>query len=303
MRFPFSPAKTFLAAAAAVYLFTGIYTVQRDEEAVVLLFGRPWKERVPSGIHFSPPRPFGARTVVRTTTSYQMSVGFKVADSIRGLPPARADVEFLTGDTNILDLEMILQYTIENPFRFALMVEDPHFLVRRAAESVATGIFASAGVDMVLTSGRNAFLEEVRRETQERLRAYDAGITVVSATIKRIEPPAEVIEAFQDVQNAKADRERSINEANGYRNEILPKARGEAEALRSAGEADRHARVASAEGEADRFINILAEYARAPRETRERLYLETAERVLARAKVYVVDSDGGRHPVGVKLID
>ncbi|MFH1279327.1 MAG: protease modulator HflK [Candidatus Eisenbacteria bacterium] len=183
------------------------------------------------------------------------------------------------------------------------MVEDPHFLVRRAAEAAATGVLAKGGVDRALTSGRTSFLDEVRRATQEMLRESDAGVTVVSATLKRIEPPGEVIEAFQDVQNAKSDRERAINEANGYRNEILPRARGEAEAALSAAEADRHARVERSRGDADRFLRVLAEYRKAPQETRERLYLEVAERVLSKAKVYVIDSDGGRNPVGVKLID
>lgn len=303
MKSPVPPGKGALILAAAAWLLSGIYTVERDEEGVVRLFGRPWKPRVPSGIHYAPPWPVGSRTVVRTTTAYQMSVGFKIADSVRGLPPARTEVEFLTADTNIIDLEMILQYTIENPFRFALMVEDPHFLVRRAAEAAATGILARTGVDLALTSGRSSFLEEARRETQAMLRETDAGVTVVSATLKRIEPPGEVVESFQDVQNAKSDRERAINEANGYRNEILPRARGEAEAALSSAEADRRARIERARGDADRFLRVLAEYRKAPRETRERLYLEVAERVLPKAKVYVIDSDGGRNPVGVKLID
>ncbi|MFH1279326.1 MAG: hypothetical protein ABIK65_13210 [Candidatus Eisenbacteria bacterium] len=108
MRLPVSPGRGLLILGAAVWLLAGVYTVEQDEEAVVRLFGRPWKTRVPSGIHYAPPWPIGIRTVVRTTTSYQMSVGFKIADSVRGLPPARTEVEFLTGDTNIIDLEMIL---------------------------------------------------------------------------------------------------------------------------------------------------------------------------------------------------
>jgi len=298
-----SVTRIVLAALVLLYVGAGVYVVQQDEEAVVLLFGKPWKTRVPSGIHWAPPWPFGKRVVVRTTTSYQMSVGFKIADAVRGLPPSRAETEFLTGDTNIIDLEMILQYVIDNSYTFAFGVEDPHFLVRRAAEAAATRILARKPVDEVLTSGRQAFLEAVRLGTQEKLRSYGTGIAVVSATLKRIEPPGEVIEAFQDVQNAKADRERAMNEANGYASESLPRARGEAEAVLQGAEADRNARVAWASGAADRILKMTAEYKEAPRITRERMYLETVEKVLQSASIYVVDSDGGRRPVGVKLFD
>ncbi|MBN1825203.1 MAG: FtsH protease activity modulator HflK [Candidatus Eisenbacteria bacterium] len=296
-------ARIVLAAIALLYLGSGLFIVQQDEEAVVLLFGKPWKTRVPSGIHWAPPWPVGKRVVVRTTTSYQMSVGFKIADSVRGLPPAQAETEFLTGDTNILDLEMILQYVIDDPYTFAFGVEDPHFLVRRAAEAVATRILAQKPVDEVLTSERQAFLEAVRLGTQEKLRAYGAGIAVVSATLKRIEAPGEVIEAFQDVQNAKADRERAINEANGYASESLPRARGEAEALLQGAEGDRNARVAWARGNAERIRVMTAEYLRAPQITKERMYLETVDKVLRSVSVYVIDSEEGREPVGVKLFD
>lgn len=287
----------------AVYLASGVYTVGQDEEGVVLIFGKPWKLHVPSGIHYAPPPPFGKKRIVRTTTAFQMSIGYKIADSVRGLPPSSGEVEFLTADTNILDVELILQYTIDDPFRFAFMVEDPHFLVRRVGEAAVTDLLARTGVDVALTSGRTSFLDGVRLGVQKDLRLYGVGVVVTSANMKRIEPPAEVIESFQDVQNAKADRERSINYATGYANEILPRARGEADAILSGADATRNARIEMARGEADRIVRLEAEYRKAPQITRERMYLETAERVLRNATLYVVDSDGGRNPVGVKLID
>jgi membrane protease subunit HflK len=300
---PLPYGKITLGLVILVYVLSGTYTVKQDEEAVVLLFGKPWKTRVPSGIHYAPPRPFGKRQVVRTATAYQMSVGFKLADSVRGLPPSREETEFLTGDTNILDLEMILQYTIDDPLAFGFQIEDPHFLVRRTAEAVATRILARTPVDTALTSGRSTFLEKVRRETQEILRTYGTGIVIVSSTIKRIEPPAEVIAAFQDVQNAKADKEKSINQATGYANEILPRARGEAGAMVSAAEADREAWVEMARGDAEGIRSMVAEYRLAPAATRDRMYLETAEKVLHRATVYVIDAGGRRSPMGLKLIE
>jgi membrane protease subunit HflK len=288
---------------AVAYLATGVYTVQRDEEGVVLLLGKPWKTQAPPGIHFAPPWPFGKREVVRTTSAYQMSIGFKFTESVAGKPPEPAEVEFLTGDTNIVAAELILQYVIDGPFPFLYGVEDPHFLVRRAGEATVTSLLARTPVDEALTTGRAAFLEEVELGTQQKLRSYETGVAIVSATLKRIEPPAEVIDAFQDVQNAKADLGRSINEATGYANEILPRARGESDALISAAQAERSSRIEIARGDAERIEKITEEYRQAPLMTKSRMYLEVVERVLESANLYVIDGGKGRRPIGLKLIE
>ncbi len=297
------PGRTFLVLAALIWLASGIYTVARDEEGVVILLGRPWQKHARPGIHFAPPWPFGRTTVVRTTSTYQMSVGFRIAEAVQGRLPDPSETEFLTGDTNIIALEMILQYIIDEPYRFLYGVEDGHFLVRRAAEATVTSILAHSRVDDVLTTGRASLLEEVRLGTQEKLRDCDAGITVVSATLKRIEPPGDVLDAFQDVQNAKADRERAINEASGYANEILPRARGEANALIAAARGAKNARIEAARGDADRIAKVTAEYAAAPVGMKERLFLEVAEKVLPRAQIYVFDASSSGKPMGVKLIE
>ncbi len=292
-----------LIAALLIWLGSGIYTVARDELGVVRLFGKPWQTRVPPGMHFAPPWPFARTEVVRTTSAYQMSVGFKIADSVKGKPPTPAETEFLTGDTNIITLEMILQYVIDNPSRLLFGIEDPHFLVRRAAETTATAILAHTPVDVALTTGRAPFLEAVRADTQELLRDYGAGILLVSATLRKIEPPAEVIDAFQDVQNAKSDRERSINEAIGYANETLPRSRGKGEARVSAARAAKISRIEIARGDANRISNMITEYHAAPTGVKSRMYLEVAEEVLGMATIYVIDGGDGRRPMGLKLIE
>ncbi|MFQ5869524.1 MAG: protease modulator HflK, partial [Candidatus Zixiibacteriota bacterium] len=136
--------------------------------------------------------------------------------------------------------------------------------------------------------------EEVKRGVQGGLDAYGVGIRISSVNLRTAEPPPEVIRAFQDVVNAKADRERLINNASGYANEILPKARGEAEQMTQAAEAERQRRVANARGEAQRFTDILREYNKAPEVTRKRLYLETAEKILPKLSKYFFESEGGR---------
>jgi membrane protease subunit HflK len=292
-----------LLLVAVAYLLSGVYTVQRDEEGVVLVFGKPWRTHVPPGIHFAPPWPIGKRKVVRTTSAYQMSVGFKFTEAMAGQPPEPSEVEFLTGDTNIIATELVLQYIIDDPFRLVYGVEDPHFLVRRAGEATVTSLLARTSVDEALTTGRASFLEAVERGSQEKLRSYQTGIAIVSATLKRIEPPGEVIDAFQDVQNAKADRGKTINEATGYANEILPRSRGESDALISAAQAERNSRIEIARGDAERIKKILARYRHAPAITRNRMYLEVAEKVLDSASLYVIDGGGGREAMGLKLIE
>ncbi len=294
--------RVLLTIAFVVWVASGIFTVDRDEEGVVLLLGKPWKTHVAPGIHFAPPWPFAKSAVVRTTSAYQMSVGFKIAERVAGKTAPGADAEFLSGDTNILSLELVLQYVVDEPLRILYGIEDPHFLVRRAAESVATNVLSKTAVDDALTTGRSAILENIRRGTQEILRSYDSGIAIVSATVKKIEPPPEVIDAFQDVQNAKSDRERAINEANGYANEVIPRARGEAVAVIAKARGDREGRIEIARGEADRIARMMDEYHNAPVGVKERLYLETLERVLASAEVYAVDAGGRTQPMGLKLI-
>jgi len=297
------PGRTFLLLVAVIWFGSGVYTVARDEEGVVILLGRPWQKHAAPGIHFAPPWPFGKTTVVRTTSTYQMSVGFRIAEAVQGRLPDPSETEFLTGDTNIIALEMILQYIIDKPYRFLYGVEDGHFLVRRAAEATLTSLLAHSRVDDVLTTGRASLLEDVRLGTQKKLRQCGAGISIVSTTLKRVEPPGDVLDAFQDVQNAKADRERSINEASGYANEILPRARGEATALIAAARGEKNTRVEMARGDADRIAKVTAEYAAAPVGMRERLFLEVAEKVLPRAQLYVFDASSGGKPMGVKLIE
>ena len=216
------PWTLLLGAAIVLYLASGVHTVARDEEGVALLFGAPWGERFGPGIHYVPPPPFGKWRTVRAESAYQMSVGFKIADRVRGKDATPEESEFLTGDTNILAVEMVLQYVIDDPLALLYAVEEPHFLVRRTAEATLSSFLARTHVDEALTSGRAALLESVRLGAQEKLREAGAGILLVSATLKRIEPPTEVVDAFQDVQNAKADRERTINESRGLRKRSAP---------------------------------------------------------------------------------
>ena len=220
------------------------------------------------------------------------------SEEIQGIDPPAVEMEWLTGDTNIVNMQVIVQYTVARPSSFLFATDKPQFLLRRITEAVITNLVGQARIDDILTTGRASMLEAARQNTQAVLDQYDLGIQLVSMNLKLVEPPRAVIQSFQDVQNAKADRERLVNESMGYANGILPKARGEAQRIVDEAQAWKGRRVSLAEGEATRIEALLKEYEKAPRLTRERLYLETMERILPKVRLYVVDPNdqsGGMH--------
>jgi membrane protease subunit HflK len=292
-----------LGLLLAVWLLSGIYSVSQDEEAVVLLCGRLHKDRVGPGLHYRFPWPVGAEYTLRTTTNFTMSVGFRFAEEIQGIDPPAVEMEWLSGDTNIVNLQVIVQYTVSRPSTFLFATAKPQFLLRRITEAAITELVGRANIDEILTTGRASLLDAARRNTQQVLDQYDLGILLVSMNLKLVEPPRAVVESFQDVQNAKADRERMVNEAMGYANEILPRARGDARRIVDEARAFKDQRASMAEGEASRIEALLAEYEKAPRLTRERLYLEAMERILPRVRLYVVDPGQGPDGMQIRIVE
>jgi len=224
--------------------------------------------------------------VTRTET---VPIGFRTAEGGTATSLPSDEGQWLTGDTNILAVELAVQYRVIRPVEWVVNGRDTQELVRRAAESVVTDAMGKLPVDEALTGGRLTLLEEVRRGTQELLDGWKSGVGIVSVALRSVDPPPAVLAAFQDVQNAKSDRERFVNEAESYANETLPRARGEADSLVSSAASQRQKRVEEALGDAARFEALRREASLAPGPLRARLYLETLEKVLPRMKVYVVD--------------
>jgi membrane protease subunit HflK len=283
-RWPFA-----LLGAVALWLATGTYKVEPEEMAVVKRFGRVVDRAVPSGLHWRLPLPFESHAKFRTTTVYKMGVGMVTRDYLRGIPSPEELSLWLTGDTNILSVKLMIQYTVVDLAAYLYRFEGAQFLMATIAESALTDVLGAMSVDDALTSGRALISQEVRRRTQDRLDELQLGIAVSSVNLLSVDPPSQVIDVFRDVSNAVADRERVINEANGYANSVIPRARGEARWIEERGQADKDSRTAAATGEAARFLSVLTEYRKAPSATRRRLYLETLETVLPRTKRYVID--------------
>lgn len=273
---------------AAIWLLSGLVVLRTSQQGVVLRFGVPRPIPLGPGIHWLP---WGIERLVKVevTRTETVPIGFRTAEGGHAVSLPADEGEWLTGDTNILAVQLAVQYRVTRPVVWVVNGRDTPELVRRAAESVVTDEMGKLPVDEALTGGRLTLLEAVRRGTQDLLDGWDSGVGVVSVALRSVDPPPPVLAAFQDVQNAKSDRERFVNEAESYANDTLPRARGEAEALVSAAVSGRQRRVEEARGDAARFEALRREASLAPGPLRARLYLETLEKVLPRMKVYVVD--------------
>jgi membrane protease subunit HflK len=284
-----------LLALVAGYLAAGFYVVATDEQAVVRRFGAI-AARVGPGMHYRLPWPVDQVDIVKTTSVMKTGVGFGLSEGEQVV-----GMELLTGDTNILNVALVLQYVIRNPADFLFRIDDPNTLIGHLAETVLTETVVGMAVDDVLTTGRLALQEQVKTATQAMLDRYQSGVQLTSSNIMAITLSPSVAEAFQDVTDAMADREKSRNEARMYANNLIPKARGEAHAQVREAHAYKGQRVAEAIGDTDRFLALLEEYEKAPEITRSRLYLEAMERVLPRLKIYVIDSEQGRVPFTLRV--
>jgi len=279
------------------HLASGFYVVGADERAVVRRFGAVEAEVGP-GMHYRFPWPVDRLDVVKTTSVKKVGVGFAIP---AGESAAPSGMELVTGDTNIVNVALVLQYVIRDPAEFLFQIEEAPAYVEAVAEGVLTETVIGMSIDDVLTRGRVAVQERVKAETQEVLDRRHSGIRIVSANIMTMTLDRSVVEAFQDVANAMADREKVINEARAYAGNLIPKARGEARTRLSEAEAYKQQRVADAVGETSRFLALRKEYEKAPDVTRTRLYLEALEKILPKLQLYIIDSDKGRVPLHLRV--
>ncbi len=283
-----------LALVALGYWGSGIYVVNPGEAAVVRRFGAIVAPRVTEGLHYRLPWPMARADVVSVSEVRRVSIGVATAEG------EGAKLEALSGDTNIIDFEVIVQYQVRDP---AAYLFNQNYLaselIRDVAREATIRLTAKMGVDDILTTERPALQNLIRSETQARLEAYGSGLTVVDVNLQKAFPPALVADAFTDVASAKEDKANAINKAQGYANSLIPEARGQAQETLSQAESYYESTIGAAEGQADAFESVLAEF-QANRQiygeevTLYQLYLETMESVLPRITIYVVDAQDGR---------
>ncbi|MDB4034000.1 FtsH protease activity modulator HflK [Candidatus Pelagibacter sp.] len=291
------PVGLILIIIAFVWLASGLYRVGPDEQGVVLRFGKFVKTTQP-GLHYHIPLPVETVETPKVTKVNRIDIGFRSErDSGFSQGGGVADVPqeslMLTGDENIVNIDFSVFWVIKDAGKFLFEIQDPEGTVKAAAETAMREVIAKSKIQPVLTEGRAQIEIETQEIIQSILDEYNSGIQITQVQTQKADPPDQVIDAFRDVQAARADMERSKNEAEAYANDVIPRARGEAAKIMQAAEAYKQKVVAQAEGEASRFISIYNEYAKAKEVTQERMYLETMEKVLADIDKVIIEKNAG----------
>lgn len=278
-----------------VWLFSGIYVVAQDEQGVVQRFGKFVGTTTP-GINYHLPWPIESVQTPTVTRENQINIGYRLGTEMGRADDALRDVpeesQMLTGDENIVEIDFTVFWVVKDAGAYLFNVEDPDGAIKAVAESVMREVVGRNQIERILTADREPIQDQVRSLMQQSLDAYGAGVTVTRAQMQRVDPPAQVIDAYRDVQAARADLERMRNEAQAYANNVVPVARGEAARILQDAEGYKGKVIAEAQGEAARFTSIYDEYKKAPEVTRRRIYLETMQNILANSNKIIVDKAG-----------
>jgi modulator of FtsH protease HflK len=281
-------------AAVGLWLASGFYIVQPTEQGVVLRFGSP-NRTAESGLRYHLPWPFESVLKPQVTRQNRTEIGFRSnGDSRRpGTDRAMPDESFmLTGDENIVDINFTVFWRIRNAPDFLFEIRDPTSTVKAAAESAMREVIGHTEIQKALTGARSEIEEDTKQLLQAMLDDYKSGVEIVQVQLQKVDPPATVVDAFNDVQRARADRERLRNEADAYRNNVVPVAKGEAEKIVQEAMGYREQVIAIAKGEAARFSEVLEAYRLSGDVVAKRLYLETMESILGNSKKVIMDSNG-----------
>jgi len=280
-----------IAAIIAFYAFT--FRVDPDELGVVMLFGKPVRTE-PPGLHFRQPYPIEEVRLPKVTRQNIIEIGMRSGELARGVRPVPEESLMLAGDENIVDINFVVFWRIRDAQKYLFNIQKPDVTVKEVAESAMRDIVGQSNIQPLLTGARQKTEQAVQKLMQEVLDSYGAGVSIDQVQLQRVDPPTQVIDAFRDVQAARADKERLQNEAGAYANKVVPEARGEAERILQAARAYKEQTVAEATGQAARFLSVYEEYKKAPEITRKRMYLETMERVLGGTDKIILDSKGGQ---------
>lgn len=275
-------------AVIVVWLLSGFYSVQPNEEGIELRFGA-YTESTTPGLHYHLPYPI--ETVRKVNMTQERSINLGVSDPRRGNANIFTESHMLTGDENIVDVNLTIVWRVNNAKDYVFNMQSPDETVDVAAQSVLREIVGQSQMLPIISGDRGKVEDETKEELQKVLDEFGAGIKIVRVKLQKADPPKQVVDAFNEVQRAKADMERFKNEAEAYRNEILPKSRGEAAQRLQNAEAYKQAIVAKAKGEAERFTSVYNAYKKGEEVTSKRMYLETMENVLQKSDKVILGAD------------
>jgi len=285
-----------ILGAILLWLALGIYKVDTDENAAVLYFGKFYSVATP-GLNYHIPYPFGS--IIKKSVTSVNTEEFGFSSSSRKSENRNFDAEslMLTGDENIVDIEFQVQWQISDIKDFAFNIAEPNQAIRKAAESAMREIIARTPIVDALSDGKSKIELDTRELLQQILNSYKAGVRIVVVQLRRVDPPLQVIDAFRDVQTAKADKEKEINQAQAYANDIIPRARGAAAQQTEQASAYQKEVVTNAEGEAGRFVSVYNQYVKSKQVTKKRIYLETMEKIYRENDKIFIDKSAAKSGV------
>jgi modulator of FtsH protease HflK len=289
-------------AAVALWFFSGFFRVDSQELGAVMRFGKFVRTATP-GLNYHLPYPIESVRNAPALRVIKTDIGMRIVDDVRRGPTTRDVPEeslMLTGDENIVDVDFAVLWKVKpDGFGdFLFNIQAPEGTVKAVAESAMREVIGRSNIQPILTGARQNIETAVHDLMQKTLDSYGAGVLIDQVQMQKVDPPSQVIDAFRDVQAARADLERAQNEAQTYANRVLPEARGRVAQITQNAEAYREQTVAEAKGQTSRFLQIYDEYKKAPAVTRQRIYLETMERLFAGTEKIILDSGGGTGPGG-----
>jgi membrane protease subunit HflK len=279
-------------AVIGLWLLTGFYRVQPGEQGVTLLFGK-WVGTTGPGLNYFLPAPIGEVIKPNVERTNQIEVGYRGAGTVatNGSRDVPEESLMLTGDQNIIDIDYVVQWRISDAGAYLFNVRDPENTIKLASESAIRETIGKTDLEEALTVGRVRVEEQTRTLLQQIMDGYESGVFIAEVKMQKVDPPRDVIDAFNDVQRARQDRDRSQNEALAYRNDIIPRAKGEAERQVLQARAYKDRVTKEAEGEAERFNSIYNSFLTAKDVTTRRLYLETMQEILAKSDKIIMEQN------------
>ncbi|MEX1030172.1 MAG: FtsH protease activity modulator HflK [Paenibacillaceae bacterium] len=270
--------------------FSMFYTVEEGQRGAIMTFGK-FTDETESGLHFKMPYPIQQVKILDANITQRMHIGYREANG--GTTAVPEESMMITGDENIVSADAVVEWKIANIEKYLFNIDQPEVFLRNAAIASIRTVMGSNKLDYAITEGKTKIQGDVRAKLVELMAKYDTGITIIDLKFQDIEPPeGEVQQAFRDVTNAREEKNTKINNANKYKNDRLPKARGEAQALLEQAEAQKKSRILNATGDVAQFNAIYNEYVKNPSVTERRLILETLEKVLPNAQIFITDSAG-----------
>ncbi len=289
-------------AILAFWILSGFYIIDEGIQGVVTRFGK-YTETTNSGLNWHIPAPIEQVEKVNVKQQRFIEIGYRSGGNgqAQGAVSVPKEALMLTKDENYIDVRLAVQYQVKDARDFLFNLAEPEATLKQATESSLRGVIGSSNMDFVLTEGRSEVVAQAKKEIQEAVDSYNAGIQITSVNLQDAQPPEQVQNAFEDAIKAREDQQRFINEAEAYSNDVVPKARGAAARKIQEAQGYKEQVIAQAQGETSRFSQLLTEYKKAPEVTRKRLYLESMESVMSETSPVMIDVKGGNNMMYLPL--